>query len=262
VRFGLDGYSYEIDLSTKNANKLRNALSVYLDNGTRLSGRASSGMSRSVGRARGGAVPSASRTRQSGRGLRGKAMTWRRAGESSRRSSTITTARPVAEIRDADTSRKHHLQIAQLAEAIAAESVLAPQRCVCRPRLTEPEPRGTSSESAPSRETLCSLRRCSLILPALSSSGVRGPDYALRVLDDHSLCPDARSDAPTPVLPAPDAIFGANEPRPGRRRRSTRGCTPRRGVGRRRYSWGSKAKPPAHGATGSGGATRRHTALQ
>jgi hypothetical protein len=56
VRFGLDGYSYEIDLSTKNANKLRNALSVYLDNGTRLSGRASSGMSRSVGRARGGAV--------------------------------------------------------------------------------------------------------------------------------------------------------------------------------------------------------------
>lgn len=56
VRFGLDGYSYEIDLSTKNANKLRNALSVYLDNGARLSGRASSGMSRSVGRARGGAV--------------------------------------------------------------------------------------------------------------------------------------------------------------------------------------------------------------
>jgi hypothetical protein len=39
VKFGLDGYSYEIDLSTKNANKLRNALSPYLESGTRLSSR-------------------------------------------------------------------------------------------------------------------------------------------------------------------------------------------------------------------------------
>jgi hypothetical protein len=56
VKFGLDGYIYEIDLSTKNATKLRNALSLYLENGTRLSGRSTSTLSRSVGRARGGAV--------------------------------------------------------------------------------------------------------------------------------------------------------------------------------------------------------------
>lgn len=54
VKFGLDGHSYEIDLSTKNANKLRNALAPYLDNGTRV-GRAVSGRS-GAGRGRGGAV--------------------------------------------------------------------------------------------------------------------------------------------------------------------------------------------------------------
>lgn len=41
VRFGLDGYHYEIDLSNKNAAKLRNALATYVENGTRISGRAS-----------------------------------------------------------------------------------------------------------------------------------------------------------------------------------------------------------------------------
>jgi hypothetical protein len=55
VKFGLDGHSYEIDLSTKNATKLRNALSPYLENGSRVSGR-SSGMGRGAGRVRGGAV--------------------------------------------------------------------------------------------------------------------------------------------------------------------------------------------------------------
>jgi|SoiMethySBSTD1v2_1073268.scaffolds.fasta_scaffold258837_3 hypothetical protein len=40
VKFALDGRSYEIDLSAKNAAKLRGALSTYIDNGTRL-GRAS-----------------------------------------------------------------------------------------------------------------------------------------------------------------------------------------------------------------------------
>ena len=55
VKFGLDGYSYEIDLSTKNANKLRNALSQYVEYGSRVSGRAGSA-SRGAGRARGGAV--------------------------------------------------------------------------------------------------------------------------------------------------------------------------------------------------------------
>ena len=40
VKFALDGRSYEIDLSAKNAAKLRGALGAYIDNGTRL-GRAS-----------------------------------------------------------------------------------------------------------------------------------------------------------------------------------------------------------------------------
>lgn len=57
VKFGLDGHSYEIDLSTKNANKLRNALAPYVDNGTRLSGRSLSFAGRGGGsRGRGGAV--------------------------------------------------------------------------------------------------------------------------------------------------------------------------------------------------------------
>ena len=55
VKFGLDGHSYEIDLSTKNANKLRNALAPYLENGTRV-GRIGSTMRVGGGRGRGGAV--------------------------------------------------------------------------------------------------------------------------------------------------------------------------------------------------------------
>jgi hypothetical protein len=35
VKFGLDGYSYEIDLSTKNANKLRSLLEPYVNKGSR-----------------------------------------------------------------------------------------------------------------------------------------------------------------------------------------------------------------------------------
>ncbi|HEY7224382.1 MAG TPA: Lsr2 family protein [Micromonosporaceae bacterium] len=45
VKFGLDGYAYEIDLSQKNASKLRDALSRYIEHGSRISGRAS-GMGR------------------------------------------------------------------------------------------------------------------------------------------------------------------------------------------------------------------------
>jgi hypothetical protein len=39
VTFGLDGVSYEIDLSAKNAKKLRNEMAGYVEKGTRLSGR-------------------------------------------------------------------------------------------------------------------------------------------------------------------------------------------------------------------------------
>lgn len=42
VRFGLDGTSYEIDLTTKNADSLRSALSEYVEKGRKSgSGKAS-----------------------------------------------------------------------------------------------------------------------------------------------------------------------------------------------------------------------------
>jgi hypothetical protein len=56
VKFGLDGHFYEIDLSTKNANKLRNALSGYVESGTRVTGRATATLGRGGGRGRGTAV--------------------------------------------------------------------------------------------------------------------------------------------------------------------------------------------------------------
>ena len=40
VKFGIDGLSFEIDLSNKNAAKLRTVLQTYVDHGTRISGRA------------------------------------------------------------------------------------------------------------------------------------------------------------------------------------------------------------------------------
>jgi hypothetical protein len=57
VKFGLDGHSFEIDLSTKNATKLRNALAPYVESGTRLAGRAFATVGRGgAARARGGVV--------------------------------------------------------------------------------------------------------------------------------------------------------------------------------------------------------------
>jgi hypothetical protein len=49
VVFSLDGHSYEIDLSAKNAAKLRNGLTAFVENGSRVSGR-NSGASRVNGR--------------------------------------------------------------------------------------------------------------------------------------------------------------------------------------------------------------------
>ncbi len=59
VRFGLDGASYEIDLSAKNAAKLRDVLAVYVGSARRTS--------------RGGGRPAAAATstRRSGRSGRG-----------------------------------------------------------------------------------------------------------------------------------------------------------------------------------------------
>jgi hypothetical protein len=47
VSFGLDGNVYEIDLSAKNAKKLRAELASYVDRGTRVSGRAVAAVLRS-----------------------------------------------------------------------------------------------------------------------------------------------------------------------------------------------------------------------
>ena len=43
VTFGLDGVTYEIDLSDKNATALREALAGYIGAGRRVAGRRSSG---------------------------------------------------------------------------------------------------------------------------------------------------------------------------------------------------------------------------
>jgi hypothetical protein len=59
VTFGLDGASYEIDLSKKNAAKLRDAMALYVGSGRRVSGR-----SGRKGRSRASSGPSASEVRQ------------------------------------------------------------------------------------------------------------------------------------------------------------------------------------------------------
>ena len=52
VKFGLDGVSYEIDLSAKNAKKLRDALAPYVEAARRVGGRAARGRgTRQSGRA-------------------------------------------------------------------------------------------------------------------------------------------------------------------------------------------------------------------
>jgi hypothetical protein len=49
IEFGIDGVSYSIDLSDKNADKLRSALHPYIDAGTRV-GRVAVGGRRTAGR--------------------------------------------------------------------------------------------------------------------------------------------------------------------------------------------------------------------
>jgi Lsr2 len=51
VEFGLDGVSYEIDLSSKNATKLRDDLKLWIDAGRRVGGRRR-GRGASAGRGR------------------------------------------------------------------------------------------------------------------------------------------------------------------------------------------------------------------
>lgn len=55
VEFGLDGVTYQIDLSKKNAGKLRKALGRYVEHARRAGGR------KRVARVRGGATAAADR---------------------------------------------------------------------------------------------------------------------------------------------------------------------------------------------------------
>lgn len=50
VQFGLDGVNYEIDLSDENAAKLRDALSLWVGNARRVSGRKQASRGASSGR--------------------------------------------------------------------------------------------------------------------------------------------------------------------------------------------------------------------
>lgn len=52
VTFGLDGSTYEIDLSKKNAAKLRDALAAYVGSGRRVAGRRGAGSRGARGRSR------------------------------------------------------------------------------------------------------------------------------------------------------------------------------------------------------------------
>jgi hypothetical protein len=52
VEFGLDGVSYEIDLSSKNAAKLRNDLKAWVDASRRVGGRRRGGRSNGSSRGR------------------------------------------------------------------------------------------------------------------------------------------------------------------------------------------------------------------
>jgi hypothetical protein len=60
VSFSLDGVSYEIDLSAKNAAKLRDSFATYVGTARRVGGRSSSGR----GRARAGGAGRDNRTAQ------------------------------------------------------------------------------------------------------------------------------------------------------------------------------------------------------
>ena len=50
IKFGLDGTTYEIDLSTKNATKLRTALAPFVEKGRKVTGRTASSAPRVAGR--------------------------------------------------------------------------------------------------------------------------------------------------------------------------------------------------------------------
>ena len=64
VEFGLDGTSYEIDLSEDNAKKLRDTLAPYIGEGRRLGARRRSGRGRAAARPAGAGTGSAAEIRE------------------------------------------------------------------------------------------------------------------------------------------------------------------------------------------------------
>jgi Lsr2 len=64
VTFALDGVSYEIDLTTDNADKLRKLLTPYVDSGRKTGGRAGRGRGRGArGAAAGGSAQDTAKIR-------------------------------------------------------------------------------------------------------------------------------------------------------------------------------------------------------
>lgn len=90
VEFGLDGVTYEIDLSTKNATKLRGDLKQWVAAGRRVGGRRRGRSGSAVDVAR----STASRARRSANGLVVTGTMCRREAGSRPTSSTHTTRRP------------------------------------------------------------------------------------------------------------------------------------------------------------------------
>lgn len=70
VRFGLDGTSYEIDLSSTNSRELRDLLKPYIDGGRKVTGTAARRASTSRAPGSDGARNSAMRTWAKARGLK------------------------------------------------------------------------------------------------------------------------------------------------------------------------------------------------
>jgi hypothetical protein len=67
VTFGLDGATYEIDLTTENARQLRDAVGVYIANGRRVG----DGRGRPAGAARASSGPSTKRDPEQTQGDQG-----------------------------------------------------------------------------------------------------------------------------------------------------------------------------------------------
>lgn len=152
VKFALDGVQYEIDLSSANAAKLRDAFASYVGAGTKV-GRGGVVIGGRAARGRGGATAIGNRTRRSGSGPRRPARTSRTGVVSRRRSSTSTTrsADPSAAGWLARHRRRHRRRAGAVLRAGVAVSATGPGRTlVARPRpVNRPRPGAGKHSVAP-----------------------------------------------------------------------------------------------------------------